>query len=405
MRGARLTKRFVDAAKPRPKGRAYYWDAELRGFGLMVTASGAKSYLFQYSRGHSKPRVTIGTHGEPWTPDTARKEALRLRGLVAAGGDPASTRKTAKAAPTLRSFAKRYLEDHAEPRKKSAAEDARLLKKTILPFLGRKRITEVSRADLVRFHLARRGTPYLANRALALLSKLFALAEAWGERPQGTNPAHGIERFREEKRKRFLDAEELVRIGAALRAAEGEEPLFALAAIRFLLLTGCRLGEVLSLEWAHVDDGRACLRLPDSKTGAKDVPLGVAALDLLAALPKVEGNPYVFPGRLAGRPLVGVPHVWHRIRATAKVSDVRLHDLRHSFAAAAVGGGASLPLVGAILGHSSPTTTARYAHLAATPATAVADSTSRALAAALAGKKIAAVRGSKRAKVVAFAKK
>ena len=399
MRGVNLTKKVVDSAEP-VGGDATLWDREVPGFGLRVRASGARYYVFQYTQHGEKRKITIGRHGAPWTPDAARKEAKRLRGIVASNGDPATTRDAHRRAPTLKAFAATYLADHARPKKKSAAEDERLLEQTILPVLGRKRVAELTRSDLTRLHLSLKETPFLANRVLALLSKMLALAEAWGERVQGMNPARGVERFREPKRRRFLDADELVRVGTALKASEGEEPPAALAAIRFLLLTGMRLGEVLTLKWEYIVEARSCIALPDSKTGAKEVPIGQAALKLLTKIPKVAGNPHVFTGRLDGRHIVGVPHVWDRVRERAKVPDVRLHDLRHSYAAVAVGGGAALPIVGAILGHASPITTSRYAHLAASPLAVVADRTAREIESALGGKKIAAVRGAKKGKVV-----
>jgi integrase len=204
---------------------------------------------------------------------------------------------------------------------------------------------------------------------MAVLSKMLNLAEKWGERPDGSNPCRHVEKYRERKRERFLSQAELARLGEALAEAErnGSESPYAIAAIRLLILTGARVSEILTLEWGHVDFERACLRLPESKSGAKVVHLSPPARELLASLPRIEGNPYVLPGLKERAHLVNLEAPWRRIRARASLEDVRLHDLRHSFASVGAGAGLSLPVIGALLGHSQPGTTARYAHLATDP--------------------------------------
>ncbi len=185
---------------------------------------------------------------------------------------------------------------------------------------------------------------------------------------------------------RYLTTGEMAALGEALSAAEAEgENEIAIAAIRLLILTGCRKSEILTLKWEHVFFDGAYLALPDSKTGQKIVPLGAPALELMASLPRVEGNPYVMPGEKAKHHLVGLPKVWRRIRERAKLSDVRLHDLRHSFASVGAGAGFGLPIVGKLLGHRDPKTTARYAHIADDPAKAAADRISETIAANMRG--------------------
>ena len=237
---------------------------------------------------------------------------------------------------------------------------------------------------------------------LATLSKMFNMAERWGLRPVGTNPCRGLEKYRERPRRRYLSGEELGRLGATLATAErdGALPvpglegpqerrrsvdLFAVAAIRLLLFTGARLSEILTLRWDVVDLERACLRLGDSKTGQKDVHLNAPALAVLAALPRVDGCPYVIAGRLADRPRPDLNGPWTAIRAAAGIPDLRLHDLRHSFASVAVGAGLALPLIGGLLGHAQPATTARYAHLQDDPLKAAAERIGDRLAAAIGG--------------------
>ncbi len=384
-----ITKRSVDATKATDRTR-FLWDADLPGFGLRVTPNGVKSYVLQYSRHGRKRRVTVGRHGAPWTPASARDEAIRLRAEVVAGRDPASERGEARAAPTVRKFAERYMTEHATPKKKagSAAEDRRLLDKHILPRLGPRRMADVSRSDVARLHVAMRDRPYLANRMLALLSMLFNLAERWGVRPDGTNPCRHVERFREARRERFLSAAELARLGAVLVEVEraGSEPWQAVGAIRLLLFTGRRHGEALGLAWTDVDLERGRLALRDSKTGAKSFPLPAPALDVLSHLPRIEKNAHVFPGRFGEGHFVGLTHVWQRIRKRAGLADVRIHDLRHAFASVGVQSGESLPIIGAMLGHSSPGMTARYAHLSDDPIRAAANRTARTIARAMQGK-------------------
>jgi integrase len=285
-------------------------------------------------------------------------------------------------------FATRYLAEHAEAHKRasSVAEDRRLLARVIIPRLGRHRLDRIARADVSALHHARRGTPVDANRALALLSKMLNVAEALGLREPGSNPCRGIPRYRELKRERFLSDAEMARLGAVLAEAEreGRESPFVLAAVRLLLFTGARLGEVLNARWADVDLAAGLLRILRPKEGrSKALRLGPPALEVLAKLPRIEGNPYVIVGRKDGGRFVGIQHVWQRVRLRAGLADVRLHDLRHSFASVAAAGGASLPIIGALLGHTQAATTQRYAHLSDDPLRAVAENVSMRIAAAL----------------------
>lgn len=381
---SKLTKRRVDAAK----AGATLWDGELPGFGLRVSARGVRSYVLKYRRGAVQRWLTIGRHGAPWTPETARSEAKKLIGMIEAGKDPAGERAEEREAETLATFAARYLADYADANKKasSVAEDRRNLQNHILPALGRLKVRDVTRADVARFIAGMRETPIAANRCRALLAHMFRKAEAWGVRPGGSNPTAHVEKFEETKRERFLSPEETKRLGEALRAADaaGESP-YATAAIRLLLFTGARLSEILDLEWAHVDLAARVLRLPDSKTGRKTVALPAPAIEVLAGIARQADNPHVICGTLPGARLANIQRPWRRIRNAAGLPDVRLHDLRHSFASVAVAGGMSLPLIGSLLGHSQPQTTARYAHLADDPRLAAADAVGSAIAARLRG--------------------
>jgi integrase len=239
----------------------------------------------------------------------------------------------------------------------------------------------VLRADVVQFHHELRERPYQANRALGVFSKMMNLAEEWGLRADGSNPCRHLKKYREEKRRRYLTKDELRRLGAALADAERNktESPFAVAAIGLLILTGARLTEIVTLRWEYVDLPNSVLRLPDSKTGAKEIYLNAAAIKLLRGMPRMAGNPHVIAGKRDGVHLINLQKPWRRLRAAANLDDVRIHDLRHSFASA----GKSLPVIGKLLGHSQPATTARYAHLAADPIRAasnvIGDEISRAM--------------------------
>jgi integrase len=244
-----------------------------------------------------------------------------------------------------------------------------MLERVIVPALGRHRVTEVTRADIAKIHHDLRHIPYDANRCLEIISKMFSLAEMWGLRPEGTNPRKHIKKYPEEKRERFLSAAELRRVGEALREMEDEgiELSSAIAAVRLLILTGCRLGEIMTLKWEYVDFAGKALRLPDSKTGAKVVHLGQPAIKVLEKVERVEKNPWVIVGTKPGARLSDLQPFWQRVRARAGLKDVRIHDLRHTFASTAVAAGQGLPMIGKLLGHTQVQTTARYAHLAADP--------------------------------------
>jgi integrase len=226
-----------------------------------------------------------------------------------------------------------------------------------------------------------------ANSTLAMLSKLFGWAEKHGLRPDGSNPCRHVDKYREGRRERFLSQAELASLGDALREAEQDKRCsqWVIAAIRLLIFTGARRNEILTLRWEHVSGEHGCLMLPDSKTGRKAVHLSPPALDVLHTIPRLEGNPYVICGEKPGRHLVNLEKPWRRIRKAAKLDDVRLHDLRHSFASVAASGGQSLVVIGKMLGHSQPATTARYAHLADDPVKAASDAVGRHIAAAMAG--------------------
>lgn len=387
--GRRITKRVVDSLR---RGELR-WDAELKGFGVRCQRL-AKVYLVKKRVGGRQRWITIGRHGSPWTPEMARREAQKLLGDIAAGNDPSIARDAEKNNPLVYDLANAYLHEHVEAKRKgSTAIGYRdLLTRIALPAVGRMRVADVTHSDMARLHHRLKEAPYQANRTLAVLSSFFTWAERHGYRARGTNPCQDVEPYKERKRDRFLSSEEMARLGQGLIEAESEgEPPQAIAAIRLLVLTGCRKSEILTLMWDHVDFQLGALRLPDSKTGAKLVPLGAPALKLLASLPRLEGNPYVIPGNREGAHFVGLQKVWERVRSRAALSDVRVHDLRHSFASIGAIRGDSLLVIGALLGHRDQATTQRYAHLSSDPLRAAADKISGQILAALNGERPADV--------------
>jgi integrase len=393
MPSGRITKRSVDAVKS-GSADVYLWDDDLAGFGLKVTPAGRKVYLVQYRLGGRKGRtrrVTIGQHGSTITPDKARVEAKRLLGQVASGRDPANERTQAKADQTLGAVLDQFMAEHVATKLKpsTAGEYRRLARLYVGRELRNRRIGEVKRSEIARSHHDLREKPYQANRTLALLSKLFNWAEKHGLRPEGTNPCRHIQKYREGRRERFLSQTELGKLGTALREAEDGKTStpWTIAAIRLLALTGARRNEILTLRWEHVNFEHAVLMLPDSKTGKKTIHLNAPALRVLKEIPRLKGNPFVICGGIDEEHLVNIEQPWRRIRKAAKLDDVRLHDLRHSFASVAAMGGQSLIIIGKLLGHSQPATTARYSHLADDPVRAANDAVGRHIAAAMRGDK------------------
>lgn len=362
----KITKRLVDTTHPGAK-EILIWDDEMPRFALRMRTSGVKTYIIQYRNEHGGTRkMTVGTHGV-LTPDEARSQARLLLARVERGEDPAEDKQTGRQAPTISKVAERYMEEHANVKKKprSIKEDRRLLDKVILPVLGPRKLGDITRADIAKFHHQLRATPYQANRAFSLLSKFFNLCEKWGLRKDGTNPCRHVEKYKEHKKDRYLTPDELSRLGVTLSDAEAskEELPQAIAAIRLLIFTGCRLSEILTLKWDYVSLDRREMALPDSKTGKKIVQLAGPAIEVLENISRHDGNPYVIPGEKAGQHLIGLPHIWMRIREKAGLQGVRIHDLRHSFASSAAQAGMSLPFIGALLGHREVATTSRYVHL------------------------------------------
>ena len=331
----KITKRVVDALKP----GELVWDTIVRGFAVRRQRE-ARVYLIKYRFGGRQRWYSIGPHGAPWTVEKARKKAEAVLGEVANGSDPSARRELERDQRTLVDLCDRYLNEHAENHKRASTvtTDRINAENHIKPLLGRMNVADVTRVDVDRFKQAVkegktakdvkrgprarsivRGGPGAANRSLALLSHMFHLAERWGWRPDGSNPCRHVDKYQENDRERFLSESELGRLGNALREAEreGVETPYAISAIRLLIFTGARLGEILGLRWQDVDIDRGMLFLPHSKTGAKVIYLSAPALKTLASIPRMEGNPYVIAGKREATALVNLQKPWQRIRAHA----------------------------------------------------------------------------------------
>lgn len=368
----RLSKRVVDATQSGTKD-VFVWDDALKGFGLKVTPKGRKVYLLQYRMGGRKGRTrrfTLGTHGT-LTAEQARALAKTALGQVSSGLDPSAEKDKVRGGYTMDFMLDKFDAEHIaiKLKPKSQEEYRRNIKVHIKPKIGHMLVHQVTRQDIMRLHHAMRERPYCANRTVATLSKFFNWCEKFGHREEGKNPCRFVDKYKEKKRQRFLSAEEQERLSDTLDRAMREQIVsdYAIYAIRLLSLTGARLGEILNLKWEYINWEKGTLDLPDSKTGEKSIYLNAPAKDILSQVIRQTDNPYVCCGTVAGKPIVNIQKSWRRIRAMAGLEDVRLHDLRHTFASVAVSSGMSLPMIGALLGHSQPRTTARYAHLAADP--------------------------------------
>lgn len=408
----KLTKTAVDDL---PTG-GVLWDQAVRGFGVRRQSRDPVFVLKARVNGRQR-YLTIGRHGSPWTVDTARNEAKRLLGEIAGGRDPAERRADEKSAPTVGQLADDFLKEHATAKRKASTADYyRMIVEThIKPAFGHLKANALTSAEVEKWHAGAKRKP-TANRVVAVLSSIYSWAAKTKRLPDGPNPARPVERYREEARERYLTSDELARLGDAIREAEtvgipwnlrettkakatakhlpreGNQRTkiapAAAAALRLLILTGARLREILHLEWRHVDLERGILFLPDSKTGRKALVLNAAAVQLLNELPRL--GRYVIAGASVGtedeQPRSDLKRPWALVATRAKLENVRLHDLRHTFASVAAASNIGLPVIGKLLGHSQTSTTERYAHLAVDPVRAATDLVGQKLAAAIGGR-------------------
>lgn len=431
----KITDRLVRATRP-PSGKhqIIVWDTLVKGFGLRVTENGAATFIFNYRAASGRAgQCKIGRAGQ-WTkgPDggwrfepgaweayTARKGrgeergAEALKRIVDSGGDPQQERQASRESPTIKELCERYVEDHAKRRKRggSLAEDEGLIRQWLVPELGSRKVADLRRPDVDKFHrrITDAGTPIRANRAVALLSTMMGLAVRWELRAD--NPAKGASRNPENQRQRYLTPDELKALLGAL-AKDGDKD--AANVVRLLLLTGARRGEALSATWDQFDLSAGIWHKPASATKQgkpHHVPLSAPALKVLSAM-RVEADagegrarqleseaakkglathareaklnaagrarllsksPFLFPGYGGDGPLNNITRYWRDLTKRAKLRDFRIHDLRHSYASLLVSSGLSLEVIGALLGHTQAQTTRRYSHLMLDPLRAATD--------------------------------
>jgi integrase len=350
---------------PAPKqGNKITYDDAVKGFGVRVTAAGGRAFILNYRRkadGRER-RYTIGSFPD-WGTTAAREEAKRLKRKVDGDGDPLGEQQAIRAAATVADLCDWFDRDYI-PRKRATTQRVyrQQIAADIRPAFGRMKVAGVTHDDIDNWHrkLSARA-PTHANRTIAVLSKMFSLAIRWKLRTD--NPCKGVERNQEKKRQRYLTGEELVRLSAALAELPDRD---AANAVRLLLLTGARRGELLAAKWDDFKEDRVWIK-PGATTKQKTehrVPLSAAALQLLAEM-RNQADPdteSLFPARGGGH-RGHINAAWDALRKAAGIPDARLHDLRHTYASVLASAGLSLPVIGALLGHSTPTTTHRYAHL------------------------------------------
>jgi integrase len=410
----RITKRLIDRLEA--TGSEYFiWDEALIGFGVRVRASGAMTYVVKYTAGNYRHaptrRMTLARVGQI-TPDQARTRAEKVLGKVAHGEDPAKENADDRKSETLNELAATFLTDHVEAKRKGTTAELYgiVLNKHVLPVLGDRKANKLTVADFSKLHRGLKHTPYIANRMLAVIASLYTYAAKQHLVPKGTNPVDGIEKYPERKREKFLNNDQLARLGDAIREAEttglpyevdGSKPKakhapkqenrltvigpHAAAAMRLLLFTGARLREILHLKWGDIDWQFGMLNLDDSKTGKKPIILNAPAIEVLSNLPRLGS--YVIAGQSAGtddeKPRSDLKRPWKAVAKRAGLKGVRIHDLRHSYASVGAGGGLGLPIIGKLLGHTQAATTQRYAHLADDPLRRASNQIGNAIAAAM----------------------
>jgi integrase len=358
----KLVKRLLK--NPPAKGNAITYDDELTGFGARITAGGTLAFVMNYRLDGSEWRYTIGQYPE-WSVTAARDEVKKLRRRIDKGDNPMAERRERQEADTVRDLAHRFEAEFLPKRSKDYQHEAKvMLENDILPVIGRMMVTDVRRKDMDKIHrLVSERAPIRANRVIAVASKMFSMAIRWDRRSD--NPCKGIERNQENRRSRYLSQREIADLSAALVKYPSQN---AADCLRFILLTGCRKAEAMTATWDQFDLERGVWTKPSAHTKQKKehrVPLSALALALLRRIraKAEEGIPHVFPGRKRGEPIQQIRTAWEFVIDRAGLKDVRIHDLRHTYASILASAGVSLPLVGALLGHTQPATTARYAHL------------------------------------------
>jgi integrase len=406
----RLTESLIKSLKPPPRGERFLWDAELTGFAIKIFAptkahpQGARTFVLSYWINGAERRFRLGSW-PAWSVTAARDEAKDLRRRIDRGEDPVSDRREQREAPTMVALAERYKAEHLPRKAKQSQHDDGVMLGHILRHIGaNRRVADIHHGDIVQLHRAitDSGHPVLANRTLACASCMFSLAlkpmagedRPWRDQAQG-NPCKGVERNQEQAKERFLSPAEIAAVVEGLDACGRTSSADCL---RLIMVTGCRPGEAMLATWAQFDAQPGFWIKPAASTKQRrdhKLPLSAPALQLIEQLRagRCADECYVFPGKRPNCPLTELRTCWATVCKRAGLTDVRVYDLRHTFAATGAGGGLSLPLIGRLLGHTQHRTTQRYAHLADDPLREAADKIASAITKAGKSGKVVRLRG------------
>ncbi len=391
----KLNEKSLRDAEPKEGASYQIFDTDVLGFAVRIHASGARTFTIDYRHAGRQRRMTIGRWPD-WSVAIARERAKELRRAVDEGQDPLAMREGLREAPRVKDMITRYIGEHVPKlAKNNASDQISMLRQMVEPAWGNRLVTEITKSDVAKFldfvaegrprpskakpnNRARKlqghkPTPIRANRMGEVLRKMFTLAVEWEWRAD--NPAQGFHRRIEQARERFLSPDELARLAQVLDSADDQR---AATIIRLCMLTGARVGEVRTARFEQFNLDYAIWSKPAATTKQRKihrVPISqdVAALVRLRQEAVPRGNPWLFPGDVIGQPVREIRRFWARVQQDADLPDVRIHDLRHTFASLLVSGGASLEMIGKLLGHSQMQTTQRYAHLMDSPLRAGVD--------------------------------
>lgn len=385
-----LTERIIRDAKP-GEGTRILWDGQVKGLGLRITRAGAKAFVLNYRVAGRERRATLARCSEISLKAVREQAGRELAAIRAGESDPLERQRTAKEAPTVNDALDRFFDDYAPNRvaigrmsERTVTEYRKQARRYLRPALGKRKVAEVSRYHVETMLGSLHDVPTQRNRVLALTSRLFNLFEAWELRPQYTNPARGIDRAREEARDRILSADEIGTLSSALTEAESRSPA-SIAAIRFAAVTGLRIGEVVSVEWEHVDFDTGRLLLPKTKTGRRHHDLPTAALAILDRLPRI--NAWCFTiGRDAPVTYRTVRKHFAAVAKQAGLDDVRLHDLRRTVMSRAAAAGVGVHVLRDLLGHKTAAMADRYIRAIGNPVREAREQVGAAMAAMMDGK-------------------
>lgn len=374
----KLTQARVDALEaPAGCGSIMVWDSQLPAFGVRVSEYRRKSYYLYFRIRGSRRLIKRVIGAEPVMSLKVARDIARRWLLMACQGEDPRKDCASESCVTMSEFADRYIENHSRPNNKASTVKhvEYLIRRYIKPDIGHIGVADLKKADVARLHSKLSAKPGQANGVRALISSMCTVAESWDLRPENSNPTRHVKKYKLRPRNRVLSNDELKRLGGALNEYEKISPFTAMA-IRFLVLSGCRLNEALSLRWNYINFDRSMLHLPDSKTDFKDVPLGDPAIELLRRVPRMNRNPYVFVGRLPGKHLANPNKAWTSIKDLAGLDNLKLHDLRRNFVTVATANDVGIRNIGAVVGHANMSTTEIYAHAVPAAVHAAANKTS-----------------------------